>query len=215
MIRSWPHFLALLLLLPLAVVQAERKPVALGLLGGVGAASLWGDDVEELDIRIWPVVGVSLAFHLPVFLGFETDLIYSSKGSGFSGKDTTDRVKVTTVTAHCLDIPFLLKMTAPTGSEVTPIVFGGPTFSYFVSKKVATEYMDIGQGGMVSVENIPPLVDRKDLPDYEWNLTVGGGVEWGLGTFQLRFTQAYNSLDQSKVKDIRTFLISVMAGFIF
>ena len=79
------------LLIPLVLagtVLAERKPVALGLLGGVGGASLWGKDVEELDIRIWPVTGFSLGLNLPSFLGLETDLIYSSKGSGFSGRET-------------------------------------------------------------------------------------------------------------------------------
>lgn len=197
-----------------AAASAERKPVALGLLGGVGVASLWGSDVEELDLRIWPATGFSLAFHLPVFLGFETDLLYSSKGSGFSGEEE-GKLKVTTVTAHCLDVPFMIKVTAPTGGEVMPIFFGGPAFSYFVSKKVTTEWISFGSGGTVSSEPATPLVRREDIPDYEWNLTIGGGVEWGLGTFQVRANLAQNSLDKTNTHDVRTLLVAVLAGFIF
>lgn len=212
MIRRLPPCLLPLLLASAAL--AERKPVALGLLGGVGAASLWGKDVEELDLRIWPVTGFSLAFHLPVFLGFESDLIYSSKGSGFSGEED-GKLKVTTVTAHCLDVPFMIKVTAPTGGEVMPIFFGGPAFSYFVSKQVTTEWISFGSGGTVSAEPATPLVLKKDIPDYEWNLTIGGGVEWGLGTFQVRVNLAQNSLDKTNTRDVRTLLVAVMAGFIF
>lgn len=202
------------LLLLASASFAERKPVALGLLGGVSGASLWGKDVDELDVRIWPTTGFSLAFHLPVFLGFETDLIYSSKGSGFSGEES-GRLKVTTVTAHCLDIPFMIKVTAPTGGEAMPIFFGGPAFSYFVSKQVTTEWISFGSGGTVSTEPATPLVLRENVPDYEWNLTIGGGVEWGLGTFQVRLAMAQNSLDETGTHDVRTFLVSVLAGFIF
>lgn len=209
-----PLLPCLLALLLASAALAERKPVALGLLGGVGAASLWGKDVEELDLRIWPVTGFSLAFHLPVFLGFESDLIYSSKGSGFSGEED-GKLKVTTVTAHCLDVPFMIKVTAPTGGEVMPIFFGGPAFSYFVSKQVTTEWISFGSGGTVSAEPATPLVLRKDIPDYEWNLTIGGGVEWGLGTFQVRVNLAQNSLDKTNTRDVRTLLVAVMAGFIF
>lgn len=217
--RPVPTAVAGILLL-VSAAAAERKPVALGLMGGVSGASLWGKDVEELDIRIWPTTGFSLAFHLPVFLGFETDLIYSSKGSGFSGREPFEgypdgRLKVTTVTAHCLDIPFMLKVTAPTGGEVMPIFFGGPAFSWFVSKQVSTEWVDFGAGGTVSAEPATPLVLRENVPDYEWNLTVGGGVEWGLGTFQVRLAMARNSLDETETHDVRTFLVSVLAGFIF
>jgi hypothetical protein len=211
------HRLLLLLLAPLVLLTpaaAERKPVALGLLGGVGGASLWGSDVDELDVRIWPVTGFSLAFHLPVFLGLEMDAVYSSKGSGFAGEQD-GRLKVTTVTAHCIDFPFMLKITAPTGTEVMPIFFGGPAFSYFVSKKVTSEWIEFGNGGTVVPTPATPMIEKEDLPDYEWNLTLGGGVEWGLGTFQLRLNLARKSLDQSGQRDLRTFLVAVMAGFIF
>jgi hypothetical protein len=209
--------LALVLALP---ALAERKPFAMGLLGGVGAASLWGDDVEELDLRIWPTTGISMAGNLPAFLGIEADVIYSSKGSGFSGREAfagypDGRLKVTTVTAHCIDFPLLLKVTAPTGNEVMPIFFGGPAFSWFASKKVTTEWVDFGQGGTVSSQPATPLVEEGNVPDYEWNLTIGGGVEWGLGTFQARLALAQESLDKSKTHDVRTFLVSILAGFIF
>lgn len=217
MFRILPTLLAILL--P-AAAFAERKPVAMGLLGGVGAASLWGSDVKELDLRIWPSLGFSLGFNLPAFLGLETDLLYSSKGSGFSEREDfpgfpNGRTKVTTVTAHCLDIPLLLKVTPPTGSEVVPIFFGGPAFSYFVSKKVSTEWVDFGAGGTVSAEPATPMILKKDVPDYEWNLTLGAGVEWGLGTFQMRLNLAQSSLDKTDTHDVRTFLVSVLAGFIF
>jgi hypothetical protein len=183
-------------------------------LGGIGAASLWGEDVKELDIRIWPTAGFSLAFHLPAFLGLETDLVYASKGSAFSEKEG-DRTKVTTFTAHTVDIPLLLKVTAPTGTEVTPFFFGGPGVCYFLTKRVTTGYITLGSGGIINPEDATPLIAKEDIPNYEVNLTFGGGLEWGLGTFQLRVNLAQDSLDKTGSRDVRTVLVALMAGFIF
>ena len=80
---------------------------------------------------------------------------------------------------------------------------------------MTTEWISFGSGGTVSTEPATPLVLKETVPDYESNLTVGGGVEWGLGTFQLRLSMAGISLDESGTHDVGTFLVSVLAGFFF
>jgi hypothetical protein len=213
-----PVILPILLSIP---VLAERKPVALGIVGGITGAGFWGDEVDEFDMNIWPTTGFTLAFHLPVFLGIETDLLYVSKDGAIRSyePDTinvgSQRTKVNTIKIQALEIPFLLKVTAPTGNEVMPIFFGGPSVAYFFSKKSYSEFIDIGSGGTVNPEETKTLIEKENLVDYEWSLCLGGGVEWGLGSFQLRFNLGKASLDKLKEKDVKTVVIALMAGFIF
>ena len=194
--------------------RAERKTVALGLVGGITAASFWGDEVKAFDTEIWPTTGFTLAFHLPVFLGVETDLLYLAK-SGAIRSDDAGRTKVNTLKLQALEIPFLIKVTAPTESEVMPIFFGGPSVAYFFSKKSYSEYIDIQNGGTVVPEETPPLIKTGDLQDYDWSLCLGAGVEWGLGSFQLRCNLGNKSLDKSGEKNVKTVVLALMAGFIF
>lgn len=212
--------LALLISLLAVPAPAERKPVALGLVGGITGASFWGKDVKEFDMNLWPTTGLTLAFHLPVFLGIETDLLYVAKSGAIRTyePDPTDghqRTKVNTIKAQALEIPFMIKVTAPTEGEVMPIFFGGPSVAYIFSKDSYSEFIDIGQGGTVTPEETPPFIDKQNLVDYDWSLCLGGGVEWGLGSFQLRFNFGKNSLDKTKQRDVKTVVIALMAGFIF
>jgi hypothetical protein len=204
----------LLLALFCADLRAERKPVALGLVGGITAASFWGEDVKEFDTELWPTVGFTLAFHLPVFLGLETDLLYVSKSGAIRTKEA-GRTKVNTIKYHALEIPLMIKVTAPTESEVMPIFFGGPSLAYAISKKSYSEFIDIANGGTVIPEETPPLIKPDDVADIDWSLCLGAGVEWGLGSFQLRCNFGKNSLDESKARDVKTVVLAVMAGFIF
>ncbi|HKP95226.1 MAG TPA: porin family protein [Fibrobacteria bacterium] len=205
---------AFLLAVSLTHVHAERKTVALGLVGGITAASFWGDQVKEFDTEIWPTTGFTLAFHLPAFLGLETDLLYVSK-SGAIRTYEDGRTKVNTLKMHALEIPLMIKVTAPTGSEVMPIFFGGPSVAYVFSRKSYSEYIDILGGGVVNPEETPPLIKPEDMEVLDWSLCLGGGVEWGLGSFQLRCNFGNRTLDKSKQKDVKTVVLAVMAGFIF
>ena len=220
--RSLPTALtiSIIMLLFASGVRAERKTVALGLVGGITGASFWGNEVHSYDVEIWPTTGFTLAFHLPAFIGLETDLLYVSK-SGAINHDVFDtsiqanRNKVNTLKLHALEIPFMIKITAPTESEVQPIFFGGPSVAYFFSKKSFSEYIDIANGGTVIPEETPPLIELKNLVDYEWSLCFGMGVEWGLGSFQLRCNFGSETLDKTKAAEVKTFTTAVMAGFIF
>jgi hypothetical protein len=205
---------ALLLALLCSGARAERKPVALGLVGGMTAASFWGKDVKEFDTELWPTVGLTLAFHLPVFLGIETDVLYVSKSGAIRTKEA-DRTKVNTIKFHALEIPLMLKVTAPTESEVMPIFFGGPSLAYSFWKKSYSEFIDIASGGTVIPEETPPLIEPGNVNDLDWSLCLGAGVEWGLGSFQLRFNFGQNSLDRSEAVDVKTVTAAIMAGFIF
>jgi hypothetical protein len=212
--------LASLLLAALALpAAAERKPIALGLVGGVTSTWYYGDDVHDFNFEIWPTAGFTLAFHLPAFLGFETDLLYVGKSGSTRSNvyDTTidaNRRLVSTFKLHALEIPFLIKVTAPTESEVQPIFFGGPSLAWFLSKESFSEYIEANDGFVIPQE-VKPIVAPENLPDYEWSLCVGAGVEWGLGSFQVRANLGQNSLDKSGEVDLRTFNLAVMAGFIF
>jgi hypothetical protein len=200
---------------------AERKPVAFGLVGGVTGAGFWGKGVDEFDFSVWPTTGLTLAFHLPVFLGVETDLLYVAKSGTIRSYEANpsdpegSRTKVNTIKAQTLEIPFLIKVTAPTENEVLPIFFAGPSVAYLFSKDSYSEFIDIGSSGTVNPEQTPPYIEKKNLVDYDWSFCFGGGVEWGLGSFQLRVNLGKDSLDKSKQKEVKTFVVALMAGFIF
>ncbi len=197
------------------VAMAERKPFAYGMLGGISATSLWGDDIHSPDANIWLTGGLTLAFHLPVFLGFETDLLYLGKSAAYTETIADGADKVNKITAHALEIPLLLKVTAPTESEVQPVVYGGWSFGYWLSKDFSSEVIRTGSGGIITPEAREPDIAKADLPTWEQSLVIGGGLEWGLGTFQLRFNLGQNSIDGSGNLDIKTLVTTLMAGFIF
>jgi hypothetical protein len=125
------------------------------------------------------------------------------------------RTKVNTIKLQSLEIPFMIKVTAPTESEVMPIFFGGPSLDYAFGRKTYSEYIDIASGGVVTPEETPALFPRDNIPEWDWSLCLGGGVEWGLGSFQMRCNIGKNSLDKSRTKDVKTVVLAVMAGFIF
>jgi hypothetical protein len=215
-----PSLPLIILAFGIGSASAERKPVALGMVGGITSTSYYGDDVRNFDFDIWPTVGFTLAFHLPAFLGLETDLIYVGK-SGSIRRDVYDpnlghdRTLVSNFKLHALEIPFMLKVTAPTGTEVQPMFFGGPSLAWFFSRKSSSDYIDVQGGGIIVPEEEQPIVPQKNLAPYEWSLCVGAGVEWGLGSFQMRVNFGQKSLDKTNTVDVRTANLAVMAGFIF
>jgi len=193
---------------------AERKTLAYGMLGGISGTALWGKDIHEPDLDIWLTSGLTLAFQLPAFLGVETDLLYVGKSAAYT-RDTDDGgTQVNKITAHTLEIPVMLKVTMPTESEVQPVFYGGWSFGYWLSKNFSSEIITTIDGS-VQPETLPPEIAKEDLPAWEQSLVVGGGVEWGLGTFQLRFSLGQDSIDGSGRLDIKNLVTLLMAGFIF
>jgi hypothetical protein len=182
---------ALLIACLYAESRAERKTVAAGLVGGLTAASFWGEDVKEFDTELWPTVGVTLAFHLPVFLGLEADVLYVNK-SGAIRSTEDGRLVVNTIKYHALEIPLLLKVTAPTGNEVMPIFFGGPSVAIPISRKSYSEFIETANGGTVIPTPATPYIEPGNVSEMDWSLCLGGGVEWGLGSIQMRFSTKYS-----------------------
>lgn len=214
--RLFPRALFTVLCLALAgtTAWAERKPIALGLLGGVNVASFYGDEVSEVEAKVWPVTGFSLAFHLPLFLGLETELLYASRGGTYDVQESgASRVNV--LTAHTLTIPTLIKVTAPTESETQPIFMVGPSFAVLVVKDFTSESIALGAGGLIAPEALEPRIPKSRLRDVDICLTVAGGLEWGLGTFQIRANIGQQTLDKKGEVDLRTFTLDFLAGFIF
>ena len=220
-INGWISAIALTTTFFVLPTLAERKPVALGLVGGITGAAFWGNDVKEFDLNVWPTTGLTLAFHLPVFLGVETDVLYVAKSGATRTYEPdpvnvgANRTKVNTIKIQALEIPLMIKVTAPTGSEVVPIFFGGPSVAYIFSKDSFSEFINIGNSGTVDPEGTPSMIEKENLVDYDWSLCLGGGVEWGLGSFQMRFNLGKDSVDKTKQKDIKTIVMAIMAGFIF
>lgn len=212
-----PMYLLLGLLLA-RPAQAERKAFAMGLYGGASASSFWGKDVGAWDITIFPSAGLSATMHLPAFLGVEFDALYLNKGGSFSRNEINPatnqpRRRVNTFTIHSLEFPLMLKITAPTESEVMPIFFGGPSLSYLASATSASEYVAFDATGMLMPEAADPLIP--EMATVDWTLMLGAGLEWGLGTFQLRFNIGQNSLDETGRREVKTITAILLAGFIF
>ncbi len=197
-----------------ALSWAERKPVALGLMGGLNTSTLWGDNSNAFDEQsVWPIAAFSLAVNLPELLGIEMDLMYASRGSSFSSPADTGNY-INTVKIHTLTVPLLLKITAPIGTEAQPIFFGGPAIAYFASKGFASEKIYM-MNGTVESKTVIPLISPENMRDYEILLVLGAGVEWWSGTVQCRINLAQGSLDTTKKMDIKTLTIDLLAGFVF
>lgn len=199
-----------------ACVSAERKPFPFGLLGGVSGSTYWGKDMGSGDINIFPTAGFFGGVNLPALLGVELDLLYLNK-NGSSSATENGKFRSNNFTVQCLELPLLLKITAPTGNEVMPIFFGGPSVAFLLQPKSTSEYVntDNGSGLVTSEPIVPAFIPQESMEKMDWSLMIGGGVEWGLGTFQLRFDLGQNSLDKRDVVDLKTLSTMVVAGFIF
>jgi hypothetical protein len=212
---AWSRMLLLSIVICYTAAIAERKPIAFGLLGGITGTTLWGKDIDEPDAKIWLTTGLSLAFHLPAFIGVETDLLYVGKSATYNQVLPDQSTQVNKVSAQTLEMPLMLKVTVPTESEVQPVIYGGWSVARWISSDFTSETISTGPGGMIIPQELKPEIAKADLPDWEQSLVIGGGVEWGLGTFQARFSLGQNSIDGSGRLDIKTLITTVMAGFIF
>ncbi len=207
--------LSVLWLLP-AQASAERKLFAFGLLGGMSGSAFWGSDVEAFDVHLWPTGGVSATFNLPVMLAFELEALYSYKGGVLKRKnpDRNNDLKLTFLQNHYIEVPFLVKLSAPTGMEAIPIFFIGPSYSWKIAGTPAGEFPTT-EGGVYMGEPAEPDISAANLRDDDLSLVIGGGLEWGLGTLHMRANLGQQSLDRTGALDVRTVGLSIMAGFIF
>lgn len=194
-------------------VLAERKAVSPGMVLGLAGSSYWGEDVKTFQTEIRPTAGLTLAFHLPALLGLEVDLLYASKGGRLKNQDSLLRVQA--ITAHSLEIPLLLKVTAPTVGEVHPVFVAGASYGYLFRRRTGADRLETSPSGTLVSTPTEPQIPLEALTDRDISLVLGGGLEWGLGTLQLRFNLGRESLDTRGEQDVKTLLISALAGFLF
>jgi hypothetical protein len=216
MIMARMRILLLLAALMAGNAAAERKPFAFGLYGGVSGSTFWGKDMGEGDFTIFPTAGFFAGLNLPELFGAELDLLYVDKDGSFSTTGPKGEFQSNNLTVQTLEMPLLVKITAPTGNEVMPIFFGGPSISFLLQHKSESEYILTDAFGTVTSQPLDPAyIPQPDMEKIDWSLMIGGGLEWGLGTFQLRFDLGQNSLDRSDKIDLKTMSSMIIAGFIF
>jgi len=195
--------------------HAERKIAAFGLLGGINLASFYGDDVKDVSMRFFPVVGANLTFNLPQILGLEIDALYASRGGAFKNPDSLSRNFVNTIKLHTFTVPVLFKFTLPMGMEASPTFFLGPAVAIPISQSVSSESVGADSNGQINSIPAAPMIPKEQLADYDILIVVGAGLEWGMGCVQFRANVGKGSLDKRDQVDVHTVTFDAMAGFTF
>jgi hypothetical protein len=118
-------------------IPAARGMVTLGIKGGIGLSSFWGNDARDsagmnTTMRSGGCAGALCAVNFNEYLAGQVELLYSMKGKSSIG-DYPAYSKGITVKADYLEAPLLLKFSYPVGDISRLFVNGGPVFSFLAS----------------------------------------------------------------------------------
>lgn len=164
--------------------------IASGLRLGLNFASLYGDDIDSSRARVGLCFGGFVSLSFTRNFGAQTELLYMQKGS-YEEVDLWGEPFKTTIKIDYLEVPFLVKVSLPTGGGLTPSVYVGPAVAFKLGSSV--EY----QLGGVSVEGALENVKGTDV-----GLVLGTGLAFGRGTAGLvldfRYTAGLATIDGSE-----------------
>lgn len=183
------------LLLTLAVVllfamgvTAQDEAVGLtgkGIKAGLGLANLYGDDVEDTDIKLGFNGGAFVTYHFIPQFAIQPEIMFTMKGTKFSEDEADEDTKINLT---YLEIPVLFKFTPQMEGNIKPNIFAGPALGILLSAKVKNDDYDIDY-------------DIKDgLKSIDFGLQFGAGVDFALEKMKITFDARY-SLGLTKMID--------------
>lgn len=182
--------------------------VNFGVKAGLNLATFSGDAVSDAETKSGLVVGGLMQYHFSPMFTLQPEVLYSMKGSEFSGGGVTQ-----TWSVNYLEVPVALRLNIPlqSGSPVSPYIYAGPALGVLLSAEVEQK----GQ----NANNI--TVDVKDqVTSTDFSLVFGAGIGFNLGGHELgvdfRYGLGLGSIDDSGNNlDVKNNVMSLTASFAF
>jgi hypothetical protein len=190
----------LVLLVCLTATPAFAQNFSAGVKAGVNFSKLSFDPEQDFccDNKTGFVGGLFVTAPLSDVISIQPEFLYSMIGakSDFEGFKSTIDVRV-------FQVPILLRADF-SGSTVRPFVLAGPSFGFKLSAKEKFEGDE---------DDLDDTVESVDL-----GFTIGGGVQFGAGSLEVRYTHGLRNLDKDpddEGLDVRSRVFAVLAGFRF
>lgn len=183
--------------------------VRFGFTGGLTIGALSGNSVKNVDVRYGYSLGTLLDIPLGYGFSIQPEVTYSQKGA--TASQTLSYTKVdATYEYDYIDIPLKLKYTIPTGSEVSPYLFIGPSICLLTNASLTID----ANGNSSST-------DIKNQSDSDFGLVCGAGFRVNYTKTALMFGVQYyfgfNTVDESTPvpADIKVSCLSFMFAYEF
>lgn len=183
---------------------SAAQGLELGAKGGMGITSI--SNVSEITStsdadaarRFGPIFGGFAGLPLRGSLSIQAEALVSMKGARLDVDSDEDE----TLRLTYLDVPVLVKLTAPPGGDDRALyVIGGPYFGFNLKASVreGDEDHDIG--------------DRVKSTDF--GVTVGAGLQGRRWLVEGRYSEGFMNIASDSDDSVRTRTIAVLAGIRF
>ncbi len=204
-----------------AAKKETFKPLSLALKTGINLANMTGDDVSsDASMFLGLCVGGSFTLSFNPWFSIQPEFYYTEKGSVAETSQTilsTTYSLKSSLNLSYFEIPLLAKLSIQTGSAFTPIIFAGPAVSILTNGIVINE-TSVNDNTTKIVRNV-----SSDLNAIDFGIAAGAGFEIkaGPGSFVLEgrynmgLNTIYNVEGLSEQPDVKTSVITVMAGYSF
>ena len=189
-----------------AVALQATGNIAPGLKAGVCVATLYGDDVDEIESsglgeiggRAGFVGGFFVESRPAKFFAIQPEVLFAMKGSTVSVTMFGETAKGKT-NLYYIEVPLLFKFIYPVG-VATPALYAGPAIDFLLVAQA-----EDSDGKTTDLKEDTRLMD--------FGLAIGGGLNVGPALFDVRYTWGFLNLDPNGEGDTRNRALHVSVGF--
>jgi hypothetical protein len=207
--------IALLVLAVCVPVMSAAAPIAVGIKGGLSAATLHGDLPSDPFVEHGTRLGVGGGLSVTIGMGgrfaLQPEMLYVMKGTSLGDVDLTDDSGNSLGTARVteaidyLELPVLARAALPATALLRPFLVAGPTLGVRLSQRLRTKGIEND-----SLQELD-FVKRVDL-----GAALGAGVELGgrgRCVLEARYTLGLTQAAETTYSDdARNGALLVMAG---
>jgi len=156
-----------------------------GIKAGLALANLYGDDVEDTDMKLGFGGGAFLTYNFTPQFAIQPEVMFMMKGAKFTEEGIDDDTKINLT---YIEIPVLLKFTPQMEGNIKPNIFAGPAVGILMSAKIKNDAFD---------EDF----DIKDgMKSMDFGIHFGAGVDIQMETIKITFDARY-CMGMAKVID--------------
>jgi hypothetical protein len=157
------------------------------------------DEVDDSGQRIGFAAGGFVDVPLTEQFSFQPEILFTQKGASeeFAGVEFTN-------TLTQVQVPLLFKAKFA-GETVRPFVVFGPAFGFTAKSELEVDGDDDIDDETVDIDDITESV--------EFSLVIGGGIQFGPASVELRYDHGLNDIDTRDLIDAKTRTFSVLFGF--
>lgn len=220
-------FSKVLMIIFLMIVFCGLMRAEFGIKGGLAIVNTEFDSADYVNVQ-WDSyrrfqAGVFFSLNLSDFLSIQPEIMYVTKGAGFTETQILEGVAEVSLELQLkleyVECPILLKVNFPMGGNIRPGIFGGPYVAYNMKASVLAIGEVTVAGNVVESEEFDEEIE--DVEHLDYGFVVGGCLELNMGAatviLDARYTRGLrNLLDNSGIDEVaknQTIVFMIGLGF--